>query len=130
MAEPTTGIEAIDLHHRAQIGLVDALTELLARGGDRALVDETLARLLDFTELHFRTEEALMARHAYPGREAHAQAHARLLEAARALAQEVRGGTAAGPRSAADLRQWLHDHIRGADLDLGEWCRERGLEGA
>jgi hemerythrin-like metal-binding protein len=130
MAEPTTGIETIDVHHRAQIGLVDLLQHLLTTGGDRALVDETLTRLVDFTQAHFQTEEQLMGKHAYPDREAHARAHGRLLEGVQGIVRAHASGGASGPQSAADLRGWLVDHIRGADRDFGAWCRERGIEEA
>jgi hemerythrin len=130
MAEPTTGIETIDVHHRAQIGLVDLLEQLLTSGGDRALVEETLARLVDFTQAHFQTEERLMGKHGYPDGEAHARMHGRLLEGARAILRAHASGAASGPQSAADLRGWLLDHVRGADRDFGEWCRERGIEEA
>jgi hemerythrin-like metal-binding protein len=128
MAEPTTGIETIDVHHRAQIGLAELLQQLLKTGGDRALVEETLTRLVDFTQAHFQTEEQLMGKHAYPDREAHARAHERLLEGARAILRAHASGASSGPQGAADLHGWLLDHIRSADRDLGEWARERGIE--
>jgi len=127
MAESPTGIETMDVHHRVQAGLVDLLEQLLVQGGDRVLTEETLTRLADFAEAHFRTEEQLMGQHGYPGRDGHAGAYVGLMESVRAIQRAHAGGAAGGAATAAALRSWLLDHVRTADAAFAEWCRANGV---
>jgi hemerythrin len=128
MAESPTGIETMDVHHRVQGGLVDLLEQLLARGADRALADETLTRLVDFTQAHFRTEEHLMGKHGYPGRASHAEAHARLSETVLAIQRAHAGGVVRGPETAAALRAWFQDHVQDMDAAFAAWCQANGVQ--
>ena len=116
----------IETHHRLQLGLLGALEEILRQGKDRALADETLARFVDFTRVHFQAEEALMALAEYPDTGAHAAAHARFLERARevqrvAAAAEPAQALAAVTGIGAELR----DHIIGFDEDYERWSATR-----
>jgi len=121
MAGPSSGLETVDVHHRVQASLVDLVEQLLRQGGDRALAEETLARLVDFTHAHFETEENLMRRCGYPEASAHAAEHASLMEAVRQIqaAHAVGGG---GAERAVELRAWLANHVRGADAAFVDWC--------
>src|SRR5512142_2311595 len=103
-----TGIRTLDAQHGVQVGLVNAFEQLLRRGADRALADEALARLVDFTSVHFHAEELLMRLHACPHHDAHATAHARLM----AEVEEIRRLHAAGEvqaslETASRLRDWV-----------------------
>jgi hemerythrin len=114
--------EFVDTHHLLQLSLVGALEEVLRRGTDRPLAQETLDRLLGFTEVHFRSEELLMRLRRYPHAEAHAAAHA----AFRELARAVRGSFAAGEASASlaavgRIREWLQGHIGSLDREFSAW---------
>jgi hemerythrin len=125
-SEEKSGSPTVETHHRLQLGLLGALEEILRRGQDRALANETLARFVDFTRIHFDTEEALMALAAFPGLEAHAAAHALYL----ARAREVERAAAAEepPRTlaaVASLGAALRDHINGFDEDYERWSAAR-----
>jgi len=127
MSEQPTGTETVDVHHRVQMTLVGLVEQALRRSGDRAVAEEALTRLADFTQAHFQTEEHLMRRHAYPQVEAHAEAHRRLLDEVRVVQRAHAGGAADGADVAGSLRGWLLDHIRGMDRAFGEWCAARGI---
>jgi hemerythrin len=124
--EGRPGSATVETHHRLQLSLLEALEHILRQGKDRAVADETLARFVDFTRVHFQAEEALMALADYPDTDAHASAHGRFL----AEAREVQRAAAAAeaPRAlaaVAGLGTALRDHINGFDLDFDRWNETR-----
>ena len=119
---------AVDLHHRVLLGLLKAVEAQLGPGGDRAESARTLARLLDFTRLHFEAEELVMGLHGYPQAAAHGEAHRGLLAEAEGLREAHGQGDGPGARRTVErLRSWLLDHLRGHDQDFADWCDRNGI---
>jgi len=127
-AEPPPLAHTIDLHHRVQLGLVRAAEAQLLPGGERSAAAETVARLLDFTRVHFLGEETLMRLHGYPGTDAHAAAHVTLLGQAAAIAEAHGAGDPARAReTCGELRAWLLEHIDAMDAAFDGWCTRNGV---
>lgn len=124
--EGKAGSATVETHHRLQLGLLEALEQVLRQGRDRAVADETFARFVDFTRVHFQAEEALMALADYPGTEAHATAHRRFLARAREIQGVAADAEAAQALAAvAGLATSLRDHIKGLDEDFEYWNESR-----
>jgi len=121
----SSGQESVEVHHRVQASLVDLLEELLRRGGDRALAEETLTRLVDFTAAHFQTEESLMRQHGFPQAQEHAGEHGRLLAAVRRIRAAHAAGDPRGADLVGELRSWLMDHVHAMDASFLEWLAGR-----
>src|SRR6516225_6870424 len=81
----STGVGSMDTEHRLQVSLVNALEEVLRRREDRTVADRTLAQLVDFTSVHFHSEELMMRLYGYPQLDVHSAAHAKLLEQAQSI---------------------------------------------
>jgi hemerythrin len=111
-----------DDHHQLQGALIDAWEAALLAGTDRRVEAETLARLVDFSAVHFAAEEELMAARGYPAREAHAAAHDGLLAEVRELERQAAVADRAAQLAAVHrLRRWLLDHVEGMDRALQGW---------
>lgn len=122
-------VHTIELHHRVQLGLVRAAEAQLRPGGDPSAAAETVARLLEFTSVHFRAEETLMRHHRYPAVDAHAAAHATLLVwAVEIAAAHGAGDPARGRETCGKLRAWLLEHIDGMDAAFDAWCTRNGIQ--
>jgi len=118
----------IELHHAVQLGLLRAMEHHLVCDADREEAALTLARLVEFTKVHFDAEELLMRHHRYPGLDGHAVAHKRLFAEVLAIGQAHGAGDAAAARSTVQqLRAWLKEHIEGPDAAFDAWCREAGV---
>jgi hemerythrin-like metal-binding protein len=123
-----TGISTIDAEHRLQVTLVNALEQVLRQGTDRALADRTVAQLVDFTSVHFRSEELMMRLYAYPQLDAHGQEHARLLEQVAEIRRRVEQASFPEALAQVDaLRVWLTAHMKSMDLGFALWCGRRGI---
>lgn len=123
-----TGISSMDQEHRLQVSLINALEEVLRQGKDRSLAEKTLQQLVDFTSVHFHSEELMMRLYAYPQHDAHAMEHGRLLD----QVDQIRRSTEADDSARAleligSLRTWLTSHIKSMDQGFALWCAKNGI---
>ena len=123
-----TGVDSMDTEHRLQVSLVNALDELVGQGMDAALIAKTVAQLVDFTNVHFLSEELMMRLYAYPQHDAHKMEHARLAEQVEEIRRRVEAAEQSTARaSIAELKTWLVDHIRSMDKAFALWCEKNGI---
>ena len=121
-SQVSVGYDDIDSEHRVQIGLMDALEQAVREGRKGARIDELLERLLDYSRVHFLSEQLLMRLHAYPDYEAHLQEHDRMIQALGQLrGLMVGGGVEATLPVIEALREDLLNHIRSQDRQLGNY---------
>jgi hemerythrin len=110
-------VPELDDQHRKLFFLVNGLSELIAKSGTIAGHDEAKKELLEFTALHFQTEERVLARAQYARLETQAREHRGLVAR---LETFVRAGERrARPRaeSMVDyLKDWLIRHTLLEDL--------------
>jgi hemerythrin len=122
----TVGVKAMDEQHAV---LMDALNEIrlaLVRGQGREQVSEALNRLIEFTRMHFASEEQLLELHGFPGIGEHRDAHQKLLKQLEdvALRAQYNGEVKS---MLLFLRDWYMTHIEGHDQMYGDWLNARGI---
>jgi hemerythrin-like metal-binding protein len=122
------GVLAMDDQHSILMDTLNELRLALVRGRGREQVAEVFDRLIEFTRMHFWSEEQLLAQEQYPLLEEHRAAHhkvlADLLQKAR-LMQYGEGGRT--HEMLEYLRDSYLDHIEGHDIDYGLYLNERGI---
>lgn len=116
--EMSVGVEALDADHRRLLGLINQLATAQALG-NRNIVGYVLDELVEYTEEHFRREEAHMAAIGFPDLEAHYRLHRRFEERlAQVRWQHVKGLRANLPESMLSfLGEWLNQHIMQQDMN-------------
>jgi diguanylate cyclase (GGDEF)-like protein/hemerythrin-like metal-binding protein/PAS domain S-box-containing protein len=119
------GVEIIDNQHRRLTDLINALGEDLKAIRSRAELQATLARLFDYAQVHFATEERLLELHAPTQLDRHRRSHRRLLEDLTSLAAGVDEQSMA--LTMRYLQDWLFLHIEAADRPLGEALNAQGI---
>jgi len=123
-----TGITTVDAEHRLQVTLLNALEEVLRQGTDRALADRTMGQLIDFSTVHFHSEELMMRLYAYPNLDAHTLEHGRLLDQVADIRRSVEETAFAGALGQIEtLRTWLTAHMKTMDQAFGLWCARHGI---
>lgn len=75
----------MDGEHRLQLDMIHVLERAAAAGEPSDEVRDLAARLIDFTEVHFMSEQLLMRLAAYPDQRGHEVEHDRLMERMRSL---------------------------------------------
>lgn len=123
-----TDIEVIDRQHRGLVDMVNASAQRLAE--DSALSGEEVRLLLgylkDYAEVHFSTEEALMALCGVPSDyvQNHHHNHMRFLSYVEDMIDGVgQNAVLDGQQLLAFLGDWLIRHIQGEDQRLAKHLR-------
>jgi len=118
-----TGVTSMDSEHRLQVSLINALEELVRSGGDGTLAAKTLAQLVEFTNVHFLSEELMMRLHSYPQQDVHRSEHVRLMEQLAEIGRRVGSGEQqAALQTIEVLHEWLTRHIKSMDQAFALWC--------
>ena len=67
----SVGVDLIDEQHKQWIDRFNAVVETLASAQGASQLPQTLDFLIDYTHLHFSTEEAAMEKSGYPAKFQH-----------------------------------------------------------
>ena len=124
----TVGVRAMDDQHGILMDTMNELRLAMVRGSGREQVSELLDRLIEFTRMHFWSEEQLMEQTGYPGLAEHRAEHHTMLAQILQSAHRVQYGEGVGMRPLLRfLRDWFVEHIEGMDRDYGPWLNEHGV---
>ena len=116
-----TGNPKIDEQHQALIEAFNQLQAAIERGRAREEVSRTLMFLTNYTVAHFRMEEELMDRGAYPDAGRHKRLHHGLVVSLSELMKHYAQGAASLTVNTMQfLEGWLVEHIQGEDRRLAE----------
>jgi hemerythrin len=122
---PRVGESTIDAEHDLQMQLLDSLSRTLEKGTDFTPVKHILEQFIEFSDMHFLSEQLVMRLHSYPGYEPHLQEHTRLMKKVREIRENVfRGERAPSLQLIHDLREWLVNHIATEDVAFGEFLKK------
>mgnify|MGYP002708053185 FL=1 len=131
-----TGIELVDNEHRRLFEIIHDTNDLIHAELLHDKYDEImrlLAELKDYTEVHFRDEEALMERIHYPELDAQKRAHTAFVERLVEIdLSELDDMDDNQQEYLIDLIQflagWLINHILGSDKKIGAYMRKHELK--
>jgi len=122
MADTDTGNQEMDGEHRVQIGLMTAFRDAVSGGRGHAEADEILDQLLDYSKMHFMSEQLLMRLYEYDDYQAHKADHDRMLQEMEAMRERYRSGDGPFDRETVDrLINGLTAHIGRTDEPLGRY---------
>lgn len=124
----SVGIQTIDAQHKQLISLIAKLQDAMAQSRGRGVVGPILNEVVHYTRAHFATEEKLMESNGYPDFAAHRAIHTELTRAvldlqSRFTAEEV----ALSVHTLQFLKEWLVDHIFGADQKYAPFLSAKGV---
>ena len=121
-------VRAMDDQHAILMDTINELRLALVHGSGRELVSEHLDRLIEFTRMHFWSEEKLMEGSGFPGIATHRAEHHRILAVMLQSSHCLQHGE--GPQTRAmlcALRNGYIEHIEGLDREYGPWLNEGGI---
>jgi hemerythrin len=124
------GVSAIDQQHKELFDHVAKLIDAM-KNSDAAEVGRLMDFLGAYVVEHFRMEEGLMQRYAYPDYALHRAAHERFV---RDYGELRRKFESKGAMSFVTIQvktwlvEWLTAHVQGTDLLLGRWLQKRVRE--
>lgn len=125
----SVGVRAMDDQHGILMDTLNELRLAAVRGAGREQVSEILDRLIEFTRMHFWSEEQLMEQYAFPGLVDHRNDHQRILAQILQSSHRVQHGEKMQMRPLLGfLRESFTEHFDGLDGEYGPWFNERGID--
>lgn len=114
-----TGVAGLDQQHQAMVAAFNRLAEAIDGNRAQGEIKQAISFLLMYTETHFKDEEALMERHAFPDRQAHRVEHQDCTRRIEDLLGMCRNGDPATLATLTDFfEHWLVSHFEGSDRRL------------
>jgi len=124
----TVDVRAMDDQHGILMDTLNELRLAVVRGSNREEVTQLLNQLIEFTRMHFLSEEQLMETYGYPGFAEHREEHQRLLLQIQDSAGKMQHSPSMHMRPLlAFLRDGYREHIEGTDKEYGPWLNARGV---
>lgn len=118
------GNQTIDDQHKELFAIAADLVEAVADGQGEAMLKDIFTRLKEYTQFHFKEEEAYMDQIGYPKRDAHAAQHAILIIRVGTLKKMIDNGEAISPEGVGHfLQDWIALHIMQDDIDIESYAR-------
>jgi diguanylate cyclase (GGDEF)-like protein/hemerythrin-like metal-binding protein len=119
------GVQEIDDQHRQLVQMVNGINKSIVKKIEASQIESAFQQLLDYTRLHFATEQRLMLKHGYTDSTTHQHEHQLLLRKLGDLATQTDQGN--DLLILQTIKDWLMIHIEHADKPLGAFLVAQGV---
>lgn len=124
----SVNVKEIDEQHKKWIGILNELHDSMRAGKGSATVGKVLDELVDYTKVHFTTEERLMQANAYPHFAGHKRIHENMVREVEQLREKYRSGSSVLTIEVMQfLKNWLSEHITGTDQSYSPYLNSKGI---
>ena len=111
-----TNISVIDSQHRRIVDFINQLYDAQA-SHNKALADEVVSDLVDYTISHFSFEENILEQAKYPFLEPHKKVHQLFIKKINQFVERSQAGEDVTDELLIVLKRWLINHIKTEDYD-------------
>ncbi len=116
----SVGYQPIDDQHRRLVELINQLHDAMTQGKGHESLGKTLDGLVDYTQTHFASEEAMMQACGYSGYAGQKAQHVELTRKVLELRSQFHTGQTVITMDVMKfLKEWLVNHIQHADKVAG-----------
>jgi hemerythrin len=132
----SVGVKEIDDQHKRLIEMLNELNDAIHGSWGREARKDIIDRLIEYTRVHFATEENVMSISGYPDIEAHKKQHENLIVMVKGYVKKYEQDPNASNydllfyATSYDLlfflRRWLIEHIIKNDKALGDYLVKTG----
>ncbi|MCL4538924.1 MAG: bacteriohemerythrin [Bacteroidetes bacterium] len=124
----SVNIRAIDDQHKKWINILNELHGAMKAGKGRDAVGNVLDELVEYTKVHFASEEKLMKSNGYPLFAGHKKLHEDMVKEVEILRSRYSSGAAGLTIEVMQfLKNWLSEHIIGTDKNYGPYLNGKGV---
>ena len=123
-----TGINTIDTQHKKLVDLINELHDAMTKGQGSQALGKIVNGLLDYTVIHFTTEERLLKQAGYADFDAHKKIHDAFTAKVREMKKDLDGGRKMMTLEVSTfLKDWLSGHILGTDMKYVATLKAKGV---
>jgi len=124
----TVGVRAMDDQHGILMDTMNEIRLAVVCGRGREPLAVLLERLMEFTRLHFLSEEQLMKQTQFPGLDGHRARHQAMMQQMAESAHRVQHEDKVPIHPLlCRMRDGYLEHVEGFDREYGNWMNERGV---
>jgi hemerythrin-like metal-binding protein len=124
----SVNIEVLDEQHKHLVKLINDLYRSLLSNNPQEKMGDILDGMIEYASIHFQDEEAIMMEHDYPWYQSHKQKHYEFVNNALDYQKKFRSGEMKPSTEIVNfLKEWLKDHIMGADKEYSSYLNRRGV---
>ena len=117
-------VKEIDEQHKNLVEIVNKIYECK----DSKKISNLLNELVEFTRVHFSTEENYFEKYNYPDKEHHMDEHANLIEKVLHFKDKLDAGQDIIEEFLTFLKEWLEIHLKTTDHDYVAFFQKMGLK--
>ncbi len=123
--EYSVGIKNIDNQHKKLIDTINMLHEAVS---NKAVLNKIFDNLVEYTTIHFATEEDLMVRYSYPDYLEHKGEHDKCIsKVAKWKTEFDKGKITLTLEMVTFLIDWIHSHLLEMDQKYSSFFKKIGL---
>jgi hemerythrin len=122
------GVRDVDEQHQRLVSMINDLHTAMQEGRGKDILGPTIAGLLDYTVVHFATEERYFDTYEYGDAADHKSQHQGFIEQVDDFRQGFTEDRLMLSIDVMDfLSTWLVEHIKGSDRAFGPFLNEHGV---
>lgn len=126
----SVSVKSMDEQHYKLVELTNNLYEGIKAGRKNEVIIETFRGLVEYTQVHFASEEKLLENNEYPFNQLlkHKQEHRDFMVKTKELFDKAKSGsTTVSFEMLNFLRDWLMNHIAESDKRYGPFLNAKGI---
>lgn len=124
----SVGIKKIDEQHKKLVGHLNELYDSMKGGKGKETLGAVMKGLVEYTKIHFITEESLLKLYKYPEFESHKKKHEKMTDHVLQLNRKYDSGEISNPIQITNfLKDWLAKHILETDKSYGPFLNDKGV---
>jgi hemerythrin-like metal-binding protein len=121
-------IGIIDMQHKNLVSIINELHQAMVAGHGKEQLGKILSNLINYTHVHFKTEETFMESHQYPEFTSHKSEHDRLTKTVLDFQAKFQRNEVGLTIEVMDfLKNWLGKHILGVDKRYAPFFNAKGM---
>ena len=125
----SVNVSEIDNQHKKLVDLINKLHDAMKQGKSKEVLSEIISELINYTDVHFKTEEKYFDKFNYPKSDAHKTLHKNFVDKVLDFKNKYESGNAALSIEIINfLKDWLINHINGSDKEYSSFFNEHGLK--
>lgn len=121
-------IKEIDGQHQQLVKMINELHDAMLQAKSKEVTLDIIAKMAEYTQYHFSTEEKYMKQFGYPQYAAHKKEHEKFIEQVGNFKKDYENGKAGLSYELMNfLKDWLVNHIESSDKKYVPFFNAKGL---
>lgn len=124
----SVNVAEIDRQHQKLIAIINELNDAMKVGKGREILGEIVTNLVNYTDTHFKTEEAYFEKFGYPNTADHKKEHTAFVQKVADFKEGFeQKRLSVSVEVMTFLSDWLRNHIMGTDKQYSRFFNDNGL---